>query len=344
MGLFTLVLAAGGCAPAAERVLVATYFLGNGESGVYLAVSRDGETFEPLVEPNIAIMTPNVGKDRLMRDAHVMLSPEDDRWHMVWTTGWWDRGFGLAHSDDLVHWSMQRYVEVLADEPNALNCWAPEMIYDDVRREYMIFWSSTITGRFAETEETGDPGPSGAMLNHRIYYTTTTDFEAFSRPALLYDPGYVCIDATMMPPIDGGGRWRLFFKDETLTPAAKNIRCKALRDPRVVRGAASAPITGAYWAEGPSAVRLGGGWRVYFDRYVEGRYGAVDTNDFVTWTDVSARIRFPEGARHGTVVWVDGEIVEHVRRELRRRRGSAASTVSAEPVTSVDPTCLSVAH
>ena len=81
----------------------------------------------------------------------------------------------------------------MADEPAAMNCWAPEIFYDDQKKQYLIFWATTIPGRFPATETSGDNG-----LNHRIYYVTTNDFTSYSKTALLYDGGFNVIDATIV--------------------------------------------------------------------------------------------------------------------------------------------------
>src|SRR5258708_27752430 len=41
--------------------------------------------------------------------------------HMVWTTGWWDQGIGIAHSKNLVEWSEQEFLPVMKDMPDARN-------------------------------------------------------------------------------------------------------------------------------------------------------------------------------------------------------------------------------
>lgn len=66
-----------------------------------------------------------------------------------------------------------------------------------------------------------------------------------------------------------------------------------------------APITGKYWAEGPTAIKIYGQWVVYFDKYRDHKYGAVTSPDLIHWTDVSDKLSFPAGVRHGTVfkVW-----------------------------------------
>ena len=87
-----------------------------------------------------SFLTPQVGT-RLMRDPCVCQGP-DGTFHMVWTSGWWDKGIGLAHSKDLIDWSPQKWIEVMAHEPEAVNCWAPEIYYDAPTGTYLIFWAT----------------------------------------------------------------------------------------------------------------------------------------------------------------------------------------------------------
>ncbi len=96
----------------------------------------------------------------------------------------------------------------------------------------------------------------------------------------------------------------MFLKDETKTPPQKNIRI-AISD-KLTSGYSkpSLSITGNYWAEGPTAIKVKGSWIVYFDKYVEHAYGAVTSTNLKTWIDISDKISFPKGARHGTVVRV----------------------------------------
>ncbi len=305
-----------------DRVYLATYFLDNGQDGVYLAASEDALRFEPIVSPNVPILKPEIGKERLTRDACLLRGP-DSTWHMTWTTGWWENGFGIAHSTDLVNWSAQNYVQPMSDQPGAVNCWAPEIAFDPARGEYLLFWSSTVLGAFPETEAAGDDGPDHQKCNHRIYSTTTKDFITFTPERLYYNPGFNCIDATLLAPNAPGAAWHLFFKDETRYPPSKNIRHLAITDPLKAAGKPSEPITGAYWAEGPSAIRIDGKVRVFFDRYADNRFGAVESPDFEHWTDISDRISFPKDARHTTVVEVDRATLESVRRAIQHRRVDA---------------------
>jgi hypothetical protein len=40
---------------------------------------------------------------------------------------------------------------------------------------------------------------------------------------------------------------------------------------------------------------------LYFDKYTEHKYGALRSKDLVNWEDVSDKVSFPKGVRHGTV-------------------------------------------
>lgn len=93
----------------------------------------------------------------------------------------------------------------------------------------------------------------------------------------------------------------MFLKDETVEPPQKNIKIATSENLYGPYSSASTPITGRYWAEGPSAIKTGERWIVYFDKYREGKYGAVASADLKNWTDISDQVSFPKGARHGTV-------------------------------------------
>jgi len=281
-----------------------SYFLGNGEDGLHLAWSQDGLKWDVLNNGR-SYVVPQVGESKLMRDPCLLQGP-DGLFHLVWTTSWDGKTIGYASSSDLLTWSEQQAVPVMAHEPNARNCWAPEIVYDVQKRHYMIFWSTTITGRFEQTALSG----SRPDRNHRIYSTTTRDFKAFTPTRLHYDGGYNVIDATMLPIDDG---WLMFVKNETEKPITeKNIRLIRTPTPYGPFSKPSAPITGGYWAEGPSAVRMRDAYYVFFDKYRERRYGCVRSSNLETWEEVSAQVSFPDGARHGTVIPVKRRVVERL--------------------------------
>src|ERR1039457_7019429 len=68
----------------------------------------------------------NVGVSRQFRDPSLLRGP-DGTFHLVWTTGWHgDQGFGYAESKDLIHWSEQKFVPVMTNEPTTVNVWRSE--------------------------------------------------------------------------------------------------------------------------------------------------------------------------------------------------------------------------
>ena len=148
----------------------------------------------------------------------------------------------------------------------------------------MIFCSTTIPGRFPETDGTGD-----GNNNHRMYYVSSKNMVEFSETKLLYDPGFNSIDGTLMKH---GGSYLMFLKDESARPIAqKNIRIATAASPTGPWSPASEPIYDKDWAEGPTIARVGDRWILYFDRYVTKAFGAMASPDLETGK--ISRIRFP---------------------------------------------------
>ena len=144
-------------------------FKGNSEDGVYFAVSTDGYKWR-LVNEGKPVLPPEV-KGELMRDPFLQRGP-DGKFAMVWTWGWRDHTIGYAASADLLHWGLQRQLAVMANEPGALNVWAPAMYWEAKEKRWLIFWSSTIPGRFPGD----DVGGWGVESPDMVY-----DYDRFQR-------------------------------------------------------------------------------------------------------------------------------------------------------------------
>jgi sucrose-6-phosphate hydrolase SacC (GH32 family) len=301
----TLVLLPGNLATIARAdepsAFVFTSFRGNGEDGLHLAWSPDGLTWKALGGDR-PFLTSKVGGG-LMRDPCLAAGP-DGTYHLVWTTAWNRQGIGYAHSRDLTHWSEPRLLDVMAHEPTTRNVWAPDLYFDVAKGRWWIVWASTVPGRFEAGSKAGDEG-----YNHRMYATTTSDFVDFTPTRLFFDPGHNVIDATLVRD-EAHDRVLLISKDETRTPPAKDLRIASAATPEgPFRPLLDHPITGKYWAEGPTAIRIGETWHVYFDRYTEHRYGLVTSTDLIHWVDASDRVSFPKDHRHGTVLRVPASLV-----------------------------------
>ena len=268
-----------------------SYFKNNGEDGLHLAYSMDGLKWKALNNDQ-SFLEPELSKDKLMRDPCIILGP-DGKYHMVWTVSWNEKGIGYANSEDLITWSQQKFIPVMQHEKETRNSWAPELFYDDIENQYLIFLASTVSDSFTNTSDQTEDG-----YNHRMYYTTTKDFDNFSETKLFVEPGFNVIDATIAK---NENEYFMIIKDETLLPEAKKslhiLFSGNLYDWNV-------PFSDAIswsWVEGPAVTKLGDDWLVYFDQYRKGKFGALKSNDLENWEDISNAISFPDGVRHGTV-------------------------------------------
>jgi beta-xylosidase len=302
-----LVVSAGHSGNAQDYYLF-TSFRGNGEDGLHLMLSTNGYQWQALKNDR-SFLKPEIG-GKLMRDPCVAIGP-DGIFHMVWTSGWnTEKGkvIGYAESKDLQHWSEQRAIELMQNEPGTRNIWAPEIFYDSNRKRWLIYWSSTIPGKFPQSDTSGDD-----RYNHRAYFATTTNFVQISESRLLYDPGINMIDGTIF---QSGDQFYFFFKDERKQPVKKNLRYAVAAQPEGPYSQPSEPLTGD-WVEGPSAIKINGEYLVYFDHYAQPQYyGAVRSKDLKSWEDCSKEISFPKGHRHGTVLKISKAIAQELQANL----------------------------
>lgn len=292
---------------AAGDALLFAFFRNNGEDGLYLATSEDGLKWSAL-HGDRPLVAPVVGESKLMRDPSIVRGP-DGRFHMVWTTAWEGKTIGYSHSMDLKTWAPQRAIPVMAHEPGVANCWAPEIFFDEASKEFVVVWASTIRDRFPKTLASGERG-----RNHRLYSFRTRDFENIGKTELFYDPGFLVIDAAIFVPGPAARyRYAMVVKNETRFPPAKNLFltfADSLRGPWTPPGS---PFSGEEWAEGPSPLRIGDWWYVYFDRYRVPGYGAMRSRDLKNWEDLTAQCQFPKGMRHGTAFRAPRHLADALR-------------------------------
>lgn len=262
--------------------------------GLFIAYSEDGYHWKDL---GGSWLKPNVGKQKLMRDPSVVQAP-DGTFHMVWTSSWrGDLGFGYANSKDLINWSEQKLIPAMTDT-STVNVWAPELFYDDENKQFIIIWASTIPFKFPK-------GIEDEKNNHRMYYMTTKDFNTFSAPKLYYDPGFSVIDCVIVKRAPKN--YVLILKDNTrpnryLQTAFSDSPLGPWKD-------MTKPFSGLL-TEGPTVVKVGEDYLIYYDFYGEKRYAAVKTRNFKNFTDVSDEISLPEGHKHGTIFTAKESVVK----------------------------------
>lgn len=263
--------------------------------GLRFLASDDAHHWKDL---NRVFLKPSIGTQKIMRDPSMVQGP-DGVFHLVWTCSWkGDRGFGYASSKDLMNWTEQKFIPVLKDEARTVNVWAPELFYDEDKKKFVIIWASTIPFRFAKGIEDEDN-------NHRMYAITTKDFNSFSSAKLFLDPGFSIIDAVIVKK--AAQDYVLVLKDNTRPN--RNLKVAFSTD-------ALGPYTGISetfspnLTEGPTVVKVGKDWLIYFDAYGEKKYSAVETRDFKSFKDVSLEITIPEGHKHGTIIKVKKKIMK----------------------------------
>jgi len=324
-------------APEDREVFLLSYFKGNGETGVFLACSEDGLTFKDLNEGRPVFTPPQWQGQNLTRDPSIVY--HDGLFRMVWTSSWTGSCFGAATSPDLKQWSEPVQVWPFKNWPaddQPANTWAPEVHWDPVQKNYMILWSSAT----AKLESDGGHN-SGGLENdpnrnvrpdtrhHRTFISRTSDFKSFTDAKVFFVPGVSEIDACLAFDDRGTAeaaddRWVMAVKNEQIPEiGGKNIRIAIapadLTNPFPPRFHAptdstkpwSDPVAGPggivqsnQWVEGPTIMKVGDEWRLYFDRYRvrSGRYALATSKDLLQWTDRTAEIDMPWDAHHGTVL------------------------------------------
>lgn len=294
-----LALVASSCAipqssPKRDEVFLFTSFRDADQKFLRFLYSFDGYHWTNVPGTFLAA---NVGTNQQFRDPSLTRGP-DGSFHLVWTAAWrGDAGFGHASSLDLIHWSEQQFVPVMAHEPTTVNVWAPEIFYDVSAKQFVIVWASTIPGRYPDGLEKSDN-------NHRLYFTTTRDFKTFAPTKLYWDPGFSVIDSFLL---HDGGQFVLLHKDNTRPNL--NLRVAFGDSPLGPWREESGALTPKF-TEGPCALKVGDDWMIYFDSYREKIYGALKTRDFKVFTDVTTQVSFPPDHKHGTAFRVPREILE----------------------------------
>ena len=173
---------------------------------VYFAVSKDGLHWVDLNEGK-PILQSEVG-ERGVRDPFILRMEDKDKYIIVATDlqmakgKTWDEAVNkgstslvIWESEDLIHWSAPRLFDTGVQGAGC--AWAPEVIYDEVTQDYMIFWAA----------KTG----IGIDRKHCIYCCRTTDFKKFTIPELYIEREEDIIDTTI---IRANKKYYRFSKDE----------------------------------------------------------------------------------------------------------------------------------
>ncbi len=295
--LFTLLVSCS------NKAYLFTSFHEPADAGLRMLYSYDGYRWTDL---DTVFLKPTVGNQKVMRDPSMLQGP-DGTFHLVWTSSWrGDRGFGYASTKDFIHWSNQRFISVMENEPTTVNVWAPELFYDDVKQQYIIVWASCIPGRF-------ERGIEEDSNNHRLYATTTPDFKTFTESKLFLDPKFSVIDAVIVKRKKDD--YVLVLKDNTRPE--RDIKVAFSNSPYGPWHDVSKAFTDNF-TEGPSVVKVKDRWLIYYDAYRKKTYDASATTDFVHFSNVSDKVKVPEGHKHGTIVVVKKKVIKKLKAAVRK--------------------------
>ncbi len=181
------------------------YFIGNApeEERVHFALSDDGYNFKAL-NRNEPVIVQKLGK-KCCRDPFIFRDQEG-MFHIIATDmmsaeGWANNNSMVVwDSDDLMNWKNERIIDFSKFEAtkNANRVWAPEVIFDKAKGEYMIYWSHN---------------NADDDLDTIMWYAYTKDFTTLTtEPQVLYRPksGLCAIDGDM---IEKDGKYCLFVAD-----------------------------------------------------------------------------------------------------------------------------------
>lgn len=267
---------------------VMSYFNGDpGSETGYLAVSQNGLDWIKLEGSDI---TASAGTKRV-RDPNLART-KDGGFVITATQGMDNPEIYVMTSEDLTSFTEAEPVLVGVADPgmkmSGTRAWAPEVIYDNENDLYTVYFS--------------DPGDECAPM----YYVTTSDFETYSYPDRLFDPGYPVIDGTIFVM---DGRYWMIYKDEraavqTIFSAVSS--CPGERFEMAYDMNILAPLRKV---EGPMVFRdiETNGYRIFIDdfshhTFLAGRFSRLGDKPDPDWSDTE-RLSLPEDdVRHGSVV------------------------------------------
>lgn len=289
------------------------HFTSEKEDGeqIYFAVSKDGLHWTDLNDSK-PVLRSRVG-EKGVRDPFLVRSVNGDKFYLIATDlriaagkGWDEaqyegsRSVVVWESTDLVNWSDERLVEIGIEGAGCV--WAPEAIYDEARKKYMMFWASMV-------KEEGEEN-----AKQRIYCAFTEDFRNFTEPVKYIEAADHVIDTTI---IRSGEYYYRFSKNET-TKVIQADRGKDLLNGPFEKVICS-ELEKIYGVEGPEIYKMNDAdkWCLIVDRFAtQGGYmpliaDSLEQGNFKTLSDADYDMG-KNKKRHGGVINITGAEMERL--------------------------------
>jgi hypothetical protein len=284
---------------------------------IYFAVSKDGRSWDALNggEP---VLVSRIG-EKGVRDPYLLRSHDGRGFYLIATdlsinlNGDWNRAqtagsrsIVVWDSPDLVKWSRPRLVRVAADDAGCT--WAPEAVYDEENRDYLVFWASK--------------NRRDDFAKQRIWGARTKDFRSFGKPFIYIEKPNHIIDTTI---IRDGGRYFRFSKDEQHKAITMETGEKLTGPWREISSFSLSRLQGY---EGPQCYLLHPAadgkpatWCLVIDHYARGRgYQPYITTDLAGGNFTEAPgFEFPFRFRHGSILPLSAEELRRLGETYGRR-------------------------
>lgn len=304
------------------------HFIGEEKDGeqIYFSLSKDGLHWKDLNngKPVLYSKTGTCG----VRDPFLVRDPVNGSFYLIATDlrieagkGWKEarengsRSLIIWESGDLVHWSRERSYEI--GIPGAGCVWAPEAVYDQEKKAFLVFFASltrseqeaeTACGTMYQAQEEGV-----GEGKHKIYAAYTKDFHTFSETFLFMERENHVIDTTIL---ESSGRYYRISKDEVTKHLILEVSDSLLGSFKQI----SSPVLDALkGVEGPEGYLLPDGetWCLIADQFASGKgYLPMVTKDL---SSGDFRILEPDEydmgenkKRHGGILKITDEEYERV--------------------------------
>lgn len=267
---------------------------------IYFATSDDGRRWDGL-NGDEPLLVSTLG-EKGVRDPYIFRAHDGGKFYLLAT----DLSINLNHdwgraqraasksiviweSTDLVKWSEPRLVRVAADDAGCT--WAPEAVYDEDAKDYLVFWAS----------KTGSDG----YKKQRIWACHTTDFKTFGKPEIYIERPSDIIDTDI---VRENGVYYRFSKDETTKAITMESGAKLTGPWQDIPKFSLAKLSGY---EGPACFPLRPAapgkpttWCLMLDQYSKGTgYQPFVTTDLASGQFKPAGdFKFPFRTRHGAVL------------------------------------------
>lgn len=313
-------LLGGGEAAAANPggYLFATFKNGNTASSeqLYFGVSKDGRNWTALNQGEPVLIS-TIGANGI-RDPFLIRSRDGKKYYLIATNlsmhlikDWsvakanGGRSIIISESSDLVHWSLPRLAEVA---PEGAGCaWAPEAIYDEQQKNFLVFWAST--------------SKKDGFSKFSIWAARTKDFRNFGEPFVYIEKQTSIIDTTI---VHDGPKYYRFTKDEKFKAITMESSQSLTGEWRDVPGFSLSTLVGHEGPEAylsaPSDPKRPPVWTLILDQYSTGEgYRPFVAEDISTGKfEPAAGFSFPFKFRHGSVLSLS-------RQEFNRLQNSAGA-------------------